>query len=371
MGFKIEKIAGRNDPCPCESGKKYKRCCARNTWEDFGTSREKLASNSVQRMEPYLNVVPSLIFKGKRVRAIWSKLYFRPPEETYHEFLLLILGWTFGETWRQGESRKFLPHIVYKWNESYKKFRKENSTIPANSDGPNWGALPTGKVQALLALAFDLFVLQIVNKLPGFMVRRLRDRHKFQSVRYEIEIAAIMTRAGFEIEYLDDKIKSEKHCEFIATHKASGIKVGVEAKSRRRPGVLHELGLFDPAKDIKGDVRSLFQKAKKQKPQGLPFLIFLDLNLPPSKQAAFLEKPWGAGIKQMLDKEGHSTKEKPDPYNALILTNHSYHFFEDQRAKGGEYGVVMPMFTEVSLPAEILNDVLASVQRYGRIPSEA
>ena len=26
---KTEKIAGRNDPCPCGSGKKYKNCCGK------------------------------------------------------------------------------------------------------------------------------------------------------------------------------------------------------------------------------------------------------------------------------------------------------------------------------------------------------
>ena len=26
---KVEKKVGRNDPCPCSSGKKYKKCCGR------------------------------------------------------------------------------------------------------------------------------------------------------------------------------------------------------------------------------------------------------------------------------------------------------------------------------------------------------
>ena len=26
----VEKKPGRNDPCPCGSGKKYKKCCGRN-----------------------------------------------------------------------------------------------------------------------------------------------------------------------------------------------------------------------------------------------------------------------------------------------------------------------------------------------------
>ncbi|HCW53605.1 MAG TPA: hypothetical protein DG753_07705 [Clostridium sp.] len=27
---KSEKLVGRNDPCPCGSGKKYKKCCGKN-----------------------------------------------------------------------------------------------------------------------------------------------------------------------------------------------------------------------------------------------------------------------------------------------------------------------------------------------------
>ena len=27
---RVEKTVGRNEPCPCGSGKKYKQCCGRN-----------------------------------------------------------------------------------------------------------------------------------------------------------------------------------------------------------------------------------------------------------------------------------------------------------------------------------------------------
>ncbi|MBQ6948048.1 MAG: SEC-C domain-containing protein [Firmicutes bacterium] len=30
MPVKKEATVGRNDPCPCGSGKKYKKCCGRN-----------------------------------------------------------------------------------------------------------------------------------------------------------------------------------------------------------------------------------------------------------------------------------------------------------------------------------------------------
>lgn len=31
MLFQKKDKAGRNDPCPCKSGKKYKKCCGRQT----------------------------------------------------------------------------------------------------------------------------------------------------------------------------------------------------------------------------------------------------------------------------------------------------------------------------------------------------
>jgi uncharacterized protein YecA (UPF0149 family) len=27
---RVQPMVGRNDPCPCGSGKKYKKCCGRN-----------------------------------------------------------------------------------------------------------------------------------------------------------------------------------------------------------------------------------------------------------------------------------------------------------------------------------------------------
>ena len=33
--IKVEKKVGRNQPCPCGSGKKYKNCCMKNTQDSF------------------------------------------------------------------------------------------------------------------------------------------------------------------------------------------------------------------------------------------------------------------------------------------------------------------------------------------------
>ncbi|UCH82539.1 MAG: SEC-C domain-containing protein, partial [Nitrospiraceae bacterium] len=38
---------GRNDPCPCGSGKKYKKCCLSKTYKERGRE-DSIRSKSVQ-----------------------------------------------------------------------------------------------------------------------------------------------------------------------------------------------------------------------------------------------------------------------------------------------------------------------------------
>ena len=226
---------------------------------------------------------------------------------------------------------------------------------------------------ALLALGYDFYCLQSRNKLPEFLVARLRDGKQFQSARYEVAVAAIMARAGFEIEILDDKNMEEKHCEFIATHKASGFELGVEAKSRVRPGVLLERGEFAHDEDVSGLVR-LLRKASKQAVSGLPLLIFLDVNLPLTPEVELGSKPW---VKDAMAAADNLDRRSPDPtsgkakYSLLVFTNFGFHF----GAVGGvvapvELGMVRPPPPRHEIPDAVFNEILLSARGYGRVPEE-
>ncbi len=369
---------GRNDPCPCGSEKKYKKCCLGKEGTepspvDLKAVNELLQKGQSPQPEPHINIVPSLVWKGFRWRTIWGTLHYKRLSETFHEFIIDLLKGMYGEPWRQQQMA--LPpnerHAVIHWVESYQKWKVDKTGDAKRDDAGSWGAIPTGDVKALHAFAYDLYCLQVVNKLPEFMIPKLKNRKEFQGVRYEVAVAAIIARAGFEITFLDDIVKSQKHCEFIARHKISGIEIGVEAKSRRRSGVLHEVGTFDPDKDIKGDVHRLFQKAKDQKPAGLPYLIFIDLNLPSSREVLLEKRPWFEGVKKMLDGEGDSMKENPDPYNAIVLTNFAYYYGGNTGdAPSGEYCFVIPKFSEIFCAPEILNEIWESLARYALIPKE-
>jgi hypothetical protein len=65
---------------------------------------------------------------------------------------------------------------------------------------------------------------------------RLKTDDQFQWARYELAVAAIFIRSGFDIEWLDQRKGPGKRCEFIATHRLTGEVISVEAKSRHRAG---------------------------------------------------------------------------------------------------------------------------------------
>jgi hypothetical protein len=211
-------------------------------------------------------------------------------------------------------------HVVLRWLQSYEEWRIANQREECR-EGNGWGAIPTGEVMALHQLAYDIYCLEVSRRMRRFLRNRLRNRGQFQGARYEVAIASILARAGFDVTLLDDTEKSKKHCEFIAEYRHTRENVAVEVKSRHRKGVLHEKGSFDPKEDIKGHVLHLLQKALDQKPKDLPYLIFIDINVPPTPELSLPQKTWFNDIKSIADKS-----IIPSRFNALIVTNFAYYY---------------------------------------------
>lgn len=367
---------GRNNKCYCGSGKKFKHCCLNRE----GVYIPESMAHEFFKNEPIeknLHIVPSIEAEGHRYRVIWDKIYQRPLKETFHEFILGLLLELFGEEWQQEQMalEEKDRHVLLKWvssgDELSKKALTEGIKMVDEYGVEKWGCIASGEGQALMQLAYDLYCLQIVNKFPTFMIKKLKDRVAFQSVRYEITVAAIIARAGFDIEFLDDKVKSEKHCEFIAKHRSSNIVIGVEAKSRRRKGVLNEPGEYDYNSEIRGDMWNLFKKARSQKPEGLPYLIFIDMNIRPTPGIPLDAKPWNNDIIKMVNDYGEATEENPDPYNALILTNYSFYYTGQEDMPSGEYIFVQSKVPKTKLvDMTILESVYESVSNYSKVPEE-
>ncbi len=111
-------------------------------------------------------------------------------------------------------------------------------------------------------------------------MRRLQHKDQFQGARHEAFVAATCIRAGYDIDYEDESDGTTRHVEFTATHRATGQKVSVEAKSRHRPGVLGREGTSVGSELVDAGIQRLIADALR-KPASEPLVIFLDLNLPP------------------------------------------------------------------------------------------
>jgi hypothetical protein len=146
------------------------------------------------------------------MRAVNNRIYYRPPSETFHEFLMYFVYLTFGESWwrQQFKMPADSRHIVVNWHNAFCEFTRLH-TRPSNldADGVTFSSSPRGPITALLTLGYDLFCLTQAHTLPDSLVKRLRERRRFQSARYELAIAAVAVRSGFRIEFLDETERTE------------------------------------------------------------------------------------------------------------------------------------------------------------------
>jgi len=138
---------------------------------------------------------------------------------------------------------------------------------------------PSGSSVAWGRLGYDLFTVRDNAKLLAKLSRELRNPDEFQSARCELLTCSIAVTAGFEIQFEDEADTNKRHVEFVAVHTEAGISISVEAKSRRRNGVLGFKGghAGDPGAKVK--IRSLLEDALGKAPE-YPLYVFVDVNLP-------------------------------------------------------------------------------------------
>lgn len=353
---------GRNDLCRCGSGIKYKKCCSRTN--ESTTSHTPIASprwqiRSIRDLPPeerkFCEGMNRQILaeqfsgprsistqhKGYTFRAIANRLHYTPQQKSYLDFIYDLLKQSLGKTWWEEQTKLPLEqrHIIRIWNTSWhESFRKQ---VPSPASDKAYQVELTGNGRELFTLADDLYRLQLVRALPAKFMHRLRNRDEFQGARYEARVAAIMLRAGFEIEWADE---NNKHCEFYAIHRHTKVRVAVEAKSRRRTGTYHTPGTISPSNWSAADVEGLYRDAVLQNPGDRPFAIFIDVNLPPEPEKVTFQKQWIRDVLRMIEKLPKPSEACPDPVSMTAFTNYSWHFQRDKRAELGEAVCTFPFY---------------------------
>ena len=382
----MAKQIGRRSPCHCGSGARYKNCCEKKDRGEIPGIRvqkidESTVSPEVQefvrraRAQPAAvtaNSVPWVLKDGRRMVAGKACLHARPREEAFSNFLVHHLKWTLGRDWFDAQIAKpaaeqdqisVLLRGLYDW-------QVENMQHPERRVGRGWLGPPSGLATAAMTLAYDVYCLERIGALPPRLLNRLKDPLEFQGARYEIAVAAIFRRAGCGLEWTTPG--PGRRCEFIASHEDTKERAGVEAKSRRRPGILGHPGTANPDAPQRVDVEHLIDDALAQAPDELiPFVVFIDVNQPPLPAQHPLDLPWFPGLPEYLESKSKGTPADPDSFTAFVVTNYSHHWLGTAKVPDSiEYILSLAKFSKrPSLSPQLMGDLLASLQSYGRIPT--
>jgi len=264
-------------------------------------------------------------------------------------------------------------HFILKCFIEYSNFIKATSSVEDQRPDGVFSTLANGYVMYLMSLAWDIASLIHQADLPPSILSRLLDPVAYQGARYEIAVAAIVARLDFEIRFLDEEehLRLQKRVEFEATHRPTGLKLAVEAKSRHRAGIIHQPGEHDPDDPLHGDsraVRALYQAAVEKAPEDLPYLIFLDINAPMQPEREGLDKDWIRDITRWMGRFPEPTAERPDPFNAFVVTNFAPHYLGTQIAKGGEYLFVAPLHVRHAMNPVVLTLLNKALSKYQHVP---
>jgi SEC-C motif len=384
---------GRNDPCRCGSGRKYKKCCLgsdrqaeramRAALPELKAAARRLTADIERGQEwrrqeygVYVNYVSPVEYQGRRVWSIGTRLYLdRPQNETFHEFLLHVLRGTLGNEWREAEMAKPEDerHFVMKCFEEYDTFTREAVRPENEQAGGRWAVEPNGYVLYLLSLAWDVASLIHASNLPQSLISRLQDSVAYQGARYEIGVVAVFARLDCEVRFLDEEeeLRGRKHVEFVALHRPTGQEVAVEAKSRHRAGVVNQPGQADPDDPLRGDaraIRGLYMAAVEKAPEDMPFIVFIDVNAPLEPDAEALDKQWMQDIKRWMGRLPLPAPEEPDVYNALYVTNFAPHYRADELASTGEWAAAKPLYVKNPLVFDLTEMVDHALNNYLRVP---
>lgn len=302
--------------------------------------------------------------------AIGSQIAIQPsdrPWRTFHEFLLDEARGLFGPAWADAEKAKPIAgqHPVYRMNAgvvAYMRKAGRQSEVPGLFRA-DWN----GDVGGFLTLAYDLFTVKDNAKLQNRLLRRLRSADHYQGARYELFVIASCVRAGLSIDYEDESDGTRKHPEFVGVHRATGLKVAIEAKSRHRPGVLGFKGPKTGADEHRVGIRRLLMNALEKEP-GLPLVVFIDVNLPGSTLSD--GQTWFQEVNaQTLPTLSLTDRRKA---NMIICTNIPFHYADpDGPIPTSEVSAHQPVDAPLfPIDQQVLEDIVTATRLCKNVPHQ-
>lgn len=347
---------GRNEKCPCNSGKKYKHCHGSVTYQEqlqasIAPMHKRSEAILVQRQrqqglgKPIISAETS---SGHRLVAVKNRLLHSKGWKTFPDFLGDYIKMVLDPNWGKAELAKPADerHPILNW---YQKVCAHQKTYITEL-GKVSSAPMTGAVAAYMRLAYDLYALDHNAELQKKLVARLRNYDNFEGARYEIFVAAMLIRAGFEIEFEDEDDRTTSHCEFTATFTRTGRQFSVEAK--HRAGAKLRMGHLL--------ISALAKHAAH------PRIVFIDINVPDDGSEAGGPANMNSAIRKLRAFEGKLINGQPLPSAYLIVTNTPWQHHLDSTSFRSGFdidGFQIPDF-KADVPAPSLRAAIEARERH-------
>jgi len=335
---------GRNEPCPCGGGKKFKHChggidansgsstaLPKDFNEQLNRAMRRAEAERVQRekQQGLGKPIISAELSGHRIVAVGNSILTSKRWKTFHDFLRDYLIRQLGVEWFKSEQAKAADerHPIVRWYDQAIDDAKRYST----KVGEVYSSPMTGAQRAFLNLAYNIYLIahhakpeQVKKLLPTFIDRLKSERaDDFIGKLFETYAAAAFLKAGFELSYEDESDKRTSHVEFVATYTMTGRKFSVEVKTRNRAAT--EDGPVDDIKRLR--IASKLNRALAKKADHTR-VVMIEVNVPDiirSKDEVFNGWP-KAALAQIRDAEAKPApdgSEKPSAY--VVVTNHAFH----------------------------------------------
>lgn len=325
---------GRNEPCPCGSGRKFKHCHGSFSEGDdirFGVQRKlrELEAEHAQRekQQGLGKPIISAEFRGQRIVAVCNRIYHSPKWKTFHDFLRDYIFSILGRDWIQEQRKKPAAerHQIVRW---FDQAIHDARAMAVENNGI-FSAPITGAQRAFLNLAYNLYLIAHHSEpdkaeeiLESFVGRLKSARNDdFIGKLFETYASAAFLKAGFQIEYENERDGSDSHVEFVATYPKTGKKFSVEVKARNPL-----IGADGPQDNAKHP--NVWHKVKKalKKTANHDRIVFVEVNIPDVVEQDYTGTWVEAALHQIKEAEAYVSREgNPYPPAYVVITNHAYH----------------------------------------------
>lgn len=336
MRTTISRVA----PCPCGSGLRYKHCHGKYEYLQLANALsvplgvlEKFAErHEHERAYKRLHGVKPPVtteVNGRRIIFVGKEMYSTDAKfaRRFTDFLPEYAEFALGKDWLAATPS----HPAAKWRDHYKK---QTAVVGAPDSEPI--LVPTTNAMLCwLRFAHDLFLIRNNAHLQERMLDKLRHPNEFQGARYELAVTAWVMASGFAVEYEDESDLSRPHGELEAYDSRSGFRFLVEAKSKRRDGLL---GFKKSGWRSQADwrtrlgIRNLLEDSFRD--MGMPYFVFVEANVPRLHEADWTVFAQNCAIEAMQER---SKWNDACPVNALIVTNDASYYDDEDLPKDG-YG---------------------------------